>query len=154
MARQYQWVLDPDSGGNKIPERLKAELKKKIEALAEKDFKGKYERMDIRFRGQFCYIGTLHEPQIPDDFPSSRLGTTREEYLDRLRNTPRPLCVYDILVTIAGALVFTLIAMKNTNCAFLMRVVFSGKPKMPFCKLRDFICIEEVRTLVYHFHQN
>ncbi len=92
MPGQYQWVLDPDSGGTKISERLKVELKKSIESLAEKHFKGKYERLDIRFRGQFCYIGTLEEPQIPDDYPPSNWGMTREEYLERLRNTPRPLC--------------------------------------------------------------
>ena len=54
MAGQYQWVQDPEAGGNKIPDRLKAQVKQRIEALAEQHFKGKYTRLDLRFRGQFC----------------------------------------------------------------------------------------------------
>ncbi len=92
MAGQYMWVYDPDSGGTKIPDRLKAQLKQRIEALAEQHFKGKYTRLDIRFRGQFCYIGAFQEPNVPEHFPPPEWGITREEYLERMRNTLMPMC--------------------------------------------------------------
>ena len=92
MAGQYGWVLDPNAGGTKIPDRLKAQVTERIEALAAQHFKGKYARLDIRFKGQFCYIGTLQEPQVPENFPPPDWGITREEYLERMRNTPMPLC--------------------------------------------------------------
>jgi hypothetical protein len=47
----------------------------------------------VRFRGQFCYVDAFTEPEPlaptwpPPDWPESR-----EEYVERLRNTPTHLC--------------------------------------------------------------
>jgi hypothetical protein len=92
MARQRQWVLDPDAGGVKIPDRIKPEIKRRIERVAEKHFKGKYTRPDIRFRNQFCYIDAYREPQPLKNWPPEDWPETREQYLERLRNTPMHLC--------------------------------------------------------------
>ena len=54
MARRKQWVFDPDLGGVKIPDAVKRDVEQQINRVAEENFKGKYTRLDIRFRGQFC----------------------------------------------------------------------------------------------------
>ena len=93
MPSRKQWVFAPDSGGQKIPEHVKQDVTKRIERVAERRFKGHYRRLDIRFRGQFCYIDAYREAltlkgfRLPKDWPE-----TREQYAERLRNTPTHLC--------------------------------------------------------------
>jgi hypothetical protein len=86
------WMFDPGSGGEKISTTIKADVEKRIQAVAEKEFKGKYTRLDIRFRNQFCYIDAYTEPIITDNWPPAGWAETREEYTERLRNTPTYLC--------------------------------------------------------------
>lgn len=86
------WVFDPDSGGQKIPDRVKVDLKRRIERVAEEHFKDQYTRLDIRFRGQFCYIDAYQEPHADPNWPPADWPETREEYIERLRNTPVHLC--------------------------------------------------------------
>ncbi len=50
------WVNDPHSGGVKIPEKVKQRTKQRILAYAEQHYAGKYIRIDVRFKGHFCYI--------------------------------------------------------------------------------------------------
>ena len=87
-----QWMFDPNSGGKKIPPAVQADVKKRIQAVAEVEFKGKYTHLDIRFRGQFCYIDAYTEPVLSDGWPPADWPETREEYEERLRNTPTHLC--------------------------------------------------------------
>ena len=91
MARKC-WVFSPDSGGTNIPEDVKTGVQKRILRIAEDHFKGKYTRLDIRFRGQFCYIDAFTEAYIGDDANPEAWGETKEEYLERLNNTPTHLC--------------------------------------------------------------
>ncbi|MCB0159451.1 MAG: hypothetical protein KDD83_15055 [Caldilineaceae bacterium] len=87
-----QWMFDPDSGGVKIPDTVKRRTEQRIRAYAEQHFAGKYTRLDIRFRGQFCYIDAYTEPILRDGWPPDDWPETREEYVERLRNTPTHLC--------------------------------------------------------------
>jgi len=48
--------------------------------------------LDIRFRGQFCYIDAYTEPKTSENWPPPDWPETREEYLERLRNAPVHLC--------------------------------------------------------------
>jgi hypothetical protein len=92
MTAQGQWMFDPDSGGKKISEMVKRDIEKRIRTAASEQFKGKYTRLEIRFRGQFCYIDAYTEPRISENWPPSNWPETREEYLERMRNTPVHLC--------------------------------------------------------------
>lgn len=92
MSPRKQWVFAPDSGGIKIPESVKRDVEKRIQSVAEKHFKGKYTRLDIRFKGQFCYVDAFREPEVDENWPPKDWPETREEYLERLRNTPVHLC--------------------------------------------------------------
>ena len=86
------WVFDPQSGGVKIPPRVQEETRKRILDYADKHYEGKYTRLDIRFRGVFCYIDAFREPDVPKNWPPKDWGISRKEYLERLRNTPVHLC--------------------------------------------------------------
>jgi hypothetical protein len=86
------WVYDPHSGGVKIPERVQQRTRQRILVYAEQHYAGKYTRLDVRFRGQFCYIDAYTEPHLPPDFPLPNWPESRQEHLERLRNTPTHLC--------------------------------------------------------------
>lgn len=67
MASKGQWVFAPDSGGVKIPEAVKLRTTALIERFAAENYAGRYTRLEIRFRGQFCYIDAYTEPELPGD---------------------------------------------------------------------------------------
>lgn len=90
---QKQWVLDPDSGGTKIPETVRHRTEARLRRFAEERFAGRYTRLDVRFRGQFCYVEAYTEPEpLGPDWPPADWPESRDEYQDRLRNTPTHLC--------------------------------------------------------------
>ena len=85
-------VFDPDSGGIKISPNVKTDVEKRIIAIAEQEFKGKYTRIEVRFRSQFCYIDAFTEPLFTEGWPPEGWHKSREEYQERIRNTPTHLC--------------------------------------------------------------
>ena len=86
------WVRDFQSGGVKIPPTVRKRTEQRIRDYADEHYSGKYTRLDIRFRGVFCYIDAYVEPAEPDADFLRVLGETREEYLKRLRDAPLHLC--------------------------------------------------------------
>jgi hypothetical protein len=86
------WVLDPHSGGNKIPEAVRRETIARLERYAAANYAGLYARLDIRFRGALCYIDAFTEPEEPSEALLRITGETREQFLGRLRATPLHLC--------------------------------------------------------------
>jgi hypothetical protein len=87
-----QWVFDPNSGGRPVPEAVRARTKQRLERYAEEHLAGKYTRLDIRFRGQFCYVDAYTEPEpLGPNWPPPDWPESREEMLERLRNTPTHL---------------------------------------------------------------
>jgi hypothetical protein len=90
---QKRWVFDPNSGGVKIKDDVKRRTEARIRRYAEAHFAGRYTRLEIRFRGQFCYIDAYTEPApLGPDWPPPHWPESREEYIERLRNTPTHLC--------------------------------------------------------------
>lgn len=92
MSTRRQWVFDPGSGGKKIPKEVQEDIEKRIHLIAREQFKGSYTRLEIHFRSQFCYIDAYTEPRISENWPPPDWPESREEYLERLRNTPVHLC--------------------------------------------------------------
>ena len=86
------WDDDPHSGGVKIPEKIKEQVRKRIINYAEKHYTGKYKRIDIRYKTHFCYIDAYVKPFVPEDYDVSLFSETREERIERLSNTPIHLC--------------------------------------------------------------
>ncbi len=85
------WVYNPHAGGSKIPEKLKEPTRRRILAHAEKHYTGRFTRLDIRFRGALCYIDAYREPRVTGK-PWVATRETRDEFMDRLRNTPLHMC--------------------------------------------------------------
>jgi hypothetical protein len=90
--RRKVWTLTPHSGGRKISPNTQADVRKRIHEHAEKNYAGKYSRLDIKFRGALCYIDAYKEPILGKVDPPKGMEVTREEYIERLRNTPTHLC--------------------------------------------------------------
>ena len=86
------WVKDPHSGGVNIPETVKEKVRDRIVRYAEAHYAGKYTRIDVRFKGHFCYIDAYTGPFVPDDYDPLLFGETREERVEGLRNIPVHLC--------------------------------------------------------------
>ena len=54
-------------------------------------FAGPFSRLDVRFKGKFCYLDLYCEPELADgELPPP--GMSRQEYLEHLRETPIHLC--------------------------------------------------------------
>lgn len=87
----YGWVLSPQTGGSKIPEAVQQRTEQRIRAHAEKHYRGKYTRLDIHFKGPFCYVDAYTEPYVPRG-RWTHPHETREAFLERLRSTPTHLC--------------------------------------------------------------
>jgi len=81
------WVYTPGIGGTKIPPLVREETERRLRTFAEKHYKGKFTRLDIRFNGHFCYVDAYDEPEVPRRLPKD-WHETREEMRERLRNTP------------------------------------------------------------------
>lgn len=86
------WVLDPYSGGNKISERVRRETISRLERHAAAHLAGLYTRLDIRFRGPFCYVDAFIEPEEPSASLLRSTGETREQFIERRRAIPIHLC--------------------------------------------------------------
>ncbi|MFB1489805.1 MULTISPECIES: hypothetical protein [unclassified Thiocapsa] len=91
MAKKM-WVLDPQSGGQKIPDATKKLISRRILDHAAENYAGKYNRIEVRFRGQFCYIDAYTEPYVAADYDPTLFGESREAYIERLRHMPTHLC--------------------------------------------------------------
>lgn len=84
------WVRHPDAGGVRVPEAVKRKTKERIVRHAEK-YADNFIRLEIRFRSQFCYVDAHTEPSVPKGWPPADWHETREEHIERLRNTPTHL---------------------------------------------------------------
>lgn len=87
-----QWVFDPHSGGKTVPPQLQGRIRQRILNHAASHYAGKYTRLDVWFRGKFCYIDAYTEPDEPSPGLLKATGETREAHLERLRNAPTHLC--------------------------------------------------------------
>ena len=88
----HAWVYDPHSGGVKIPTAVKQSVERRVRSYAEAHYGGKFTRLELRFRGMFCYIDAYTEPTEPPASLLLALKETREQYIQRCRNVPLHLC--------------------------------------------------------------
>ena len=118
MPRRKRWGFHPDSGGVKVPDDVKRRTEERIRRYAEENFGGRYNRLDIRFRGQFCYVDAYTEPDdMGLNWPPADWPETREEYMERMRNTPTHLCRLRYFGNEEGwGFVFSPTATRSTAC--------------------------------------
>jgi hypothetical protein len=63
--RATGWTFNPHAGGSPIPPAMQDEVRRRILAHAEKKGYSKHARIDVRFRGQFCYIDAYEDDLDP-----------------------------------------------------------------------------------------
>jgi len=91
--KRKTWVYDPHSGGTKIPNAMKPLIRQRILEHAQKYYAGKYNRIEVSFKGKFCYIDAYKEPFVPSEYNSELFGgKSREERIAQLRDVPTHLC--------------------------------------------------------------
>jgi hypothetical protein len=57
------WMQSPPgTGGVIIPPAVQTKTRERIEQYTADHYAGKYIRLDIRFRGKFCYIAAYTRP--------------------------------------------------------------------------------------------
>lgn len=87
------WVKDPHSGGKTIPKVVKERTAARIQRHAEENYGDRsFTRIDVRFRGKFCYIDAYTEPVLAPGWPPEDWHETREEVIERMRSIPTHLC--------------------------------------------------------------
>lgn len=85
-------VRNPQSGGLKIPKIVQERTRQRIESYAKRKYRGRFTRLEIRFRGPLCYIDAYREPSITPGWPPKGWHETRQQMAERLRKTPKHLC--------------------------------------------------------------
>lgn len=85
-------MYNPHTGGTKIPPVLQEEVRARVLKYANKHYRGKFTRIDVRFKGALCYIDAYREPSEPSRALLKLRHETREEYLEFQRNLPTHLC--------------------------------------------------------------
>jgi hypothetical protein len=126
------WTWGPAQPKN-IPATVQASTRKRIEEHAAKNFAGRYARLDIRFRGRFCYVDAFKEPDVKHDAPPSWFEGTAEQWWQQMRDTPLHL----IRLTYTGDVekwelaFFTYSNEKYSECVF-PDGQFEGVPEQGF----------------------
>ncbi len=87
-----RWVFSPHSGGKTIPGAVQERIRKRVLDRATTYGEVVFGRVDVSFRGKFCYIDAFQEPPNPTKAVLTLLGETKEHYLERRRSTPTHLC--------------------------------------------------------------
>jgi hypothetical protein len=72
-------MYTPHLDGEKIPEPVKERTRARILAHATEHYAGKFTRLEVRFRGAFCYIDAFEEPHLGEDFSPPDWPETREQ---------------------------------------------------------------------------
>lgn len=92
MNPRKVWMRSPHAGGTRISPSLQDETRRRILAHAEAHYAGRYERIEVRFRGALCYVDAYCEPDRPTKALLDIRGETEEQYYQRLRTTAIHLC--------------------------------------------------------------
>ncbi len=92
MTLRKVWMWSPHSGGSRIPPRVQVQTQERIHHHAERHYSGRFLRIEVSFRGAFCYINAYCEPEAPSPDLLRALSETEAEYTERLRSMPLHLC--------------------------------------------------------------
>lgn len=115
-----------------IPPAVREQTERRIQAHAEKHYKGKYLRLEIRFRGALCYIDAYQEPDVPPGWPPKSWKISRKEFLEQQRNTPIHLCRLRYFVEDRWSLAFFTYSNEQYTPAVFATGSFFGTPEEAF----------------------
>ena len=63
------WQFSPHTGGRPVPDTVRRATTATIRDHAERNFAGRFNEIDVRFRAQFCYVDACLEPE---ELPAAR----------------------------------------------------------------------------------
>ena len=69
------WVYNPQVGGTKVPLAVRRRTEQRIRAYAQANYRGKFNRLEVRFRGALCHVDAY-----VDDCPNFPLHLCRLRY--------------------------------------------------------------------------
>ena len=88
MPKGWTWVpAEPKS----VPYAVQVSVQQRIEEYAVKKYSGRFTRLDIRFRGRFCYVDAFKEPDKKSNMPPSWFDGTPDQWWQQLRDEPTHL---------------------------------------------------------------
>jgi hypothetical protein len=111
---------------------VKKKTEERVNAYAEKHFKGKYTRLAFRYRGDFCYIDAFTEPEEPHEGLLERTGKTREELMELRRNIYTHFCRIKHFSDDVWAFAFFKYSNKKYELSYLLNGSFFGTPAEAF----------------------
>ncbi len=77
-----QWVFDPHSGGSKVSPSRKIQVEQRIRKFADQNFKGRGDKIEVRFRGALCYVALYIEYKDEPDREDFRFPLCRLRHFD------------------------------------------------------------------------
>lgn len=123
------WVMDPHSGGNKIPEAVKRDTVTRVQSHAAAKYAGLYTRLDIRFRGALCYFDAYTEPEEPPEALLKITRETAEQFVERMRASPLHLCRLRYFAVDRWSLAFYTYSNERYEPCFYPNGTFFGSPE-------------------------
>lgn len=124
-------VYDLHSGGIKIPERTKERVKQQILAYTKQHYRGNSHILN--FVSANCYVILMPiQSRIRDDYPPPEHLETREEYRERLRNTPTHLCRLRHFTADSWSVAFYTYSNEKYEPYFLANGELTGTPEECF----------------------
>ena len=86
--RRRQKALAPHTGGKPIPEAVQNAVRMRVLNHARDKYAGKYQKIDVRFDDDLCFIDAFRNPEPGSEVVAALTHETREQYVERIRNTP------------------------------------------------------------------
>jgi hypothetical protein len=136
MSARRVWAFSPNSGGKKIPDLVRIDVEKRINDVAEQQLKETFIRLDLRFKGQFCYIDAFTKPGMRK--------SCRKQGKSVLKDCETLQFIYagfDTLIRINGAFLTITTAMKSMSWLLILTVNSLENLKTHFWLLLRFIDI-------------
>jgi hypothetical protein len=83
------YLYDAHLGGAMISDAIGRRTEDRVRQFADEAFPGRFRKLGIWFRGQFCYVDLFRDPgPYPDGWSADDSDETREQYRDRLAAMP------------------------------------------------------------------
>ena len=82
------WVYNPHAGGRPVPPGARLRIQRRIQGHAEANCAGRFNRLDVRFRGAFCYIDAYIDPPPAEPVHLCRLRYSATTRHGASRSTP------------------------------------------------------------------
>jgi len=132
LSIKKMWVFDPHTGGKPIPPGAQERTRERILAHAVAHYSGAFTRLNVSFRGKFCYIDAYMELGTPSDEQLSLLEETLEEYQARLRDAPVHLCRLRYFVEDEWSVAFYTYSSEKHEPTVFDNGAFLGTPEQGF----------------------